>query len=98
MSWLVYASSFAVMFRFLPDRRVHWRRALIGGAVTSALFLLGRALIGWYLGQLPATATYGSMGTMALALLWIYYACLVVFVGALLTAVIDERERIGLAK
>lgn len=98
VSWLVYAISFALMFHFLPDRRVHWRRALMGGALTSAFFLVGRALIGWYLGQVPPTSTYGSMGTMALALLWIYYVCLVVFVGALLTAVIDERQRIGVTE
>jgi membrane protein len=35
------------------------------------------------------------MATLALALLWIYYVSLVVFIGALLTAVIDERQRIG---
>ena len=32
------------------------------------------------------------MGTLALAMLWIYYAGLVVFLGALLTAVLDERQ------
>ena len=39
------------------------------------------------------TSTYGSMASLALAMLWIYYASLVVFVGALFTAVVDERAR-----
>ena len=70
-------------------------RALGGGAATAVLFLLGRAAIAWYLGQSnPASASaYGSMGTIVLALVWIYYAALVVFVGALLTAVVDERAK-----
>ena len=83
------------MYHYLPDRSVGWKRALGGGAATAVLFLLGRAAIAWYLGQSnPASASaYGSMGTIVLALVWIYYAALVVFVGALLTAVVDERAK-----
>jgi membrane protein len=92
-TWFVYAVGFALTYHFLPDRRVHWRRALAGGGLTAALFLLGRALIGWYLQSANPTAAYGSAGTLALTLLWIYYASLVVFVGALFTAVVDERAR-----
>jgi membrane protein len=33
------------------------------------------------------------MGTIVLALVWIYYAALIVFVGALFTAVVDERTK-----
>ena len=93
--WLVYGVAFALTYHFLPDRRVHWRRSLAGGALTSALFLLGRALIGWYLGTMHPTSGYGSVAALALMLLWIYYASLVVFIGALFTAVVDERERLG---
>jgi membrane protein len=92
-SGLVYAIAFALMYSFLPDRRVAWRRALGGGALTAGLFLVGRAAITWYLDQVNPTSTYGSMSALALALLWIYYACLVVFIGALFTAVFDERQR-----
>ena len=92
-SWLVYAIAFALMYSFLPDRRVAWRRALGGGALTAGLFLVGRAAIAWYLENANPTSTYGSMSALALALLWIYYACLVVFIGALFTAVFDERRR-----
>ena len=94
-TWLVYAFAFALMYHYLPDRSVGWRRALGGGASTALLFLLGRAAIGWYVGRgNPATASaYGSMGTIVLALVWIYYAALVVFLGALLTAVVDERAK-----
>lgn len=94
-TWLVYALGFGLMYHFLPDRSVGWRRALGGGAATALLFLLGRAAIDWYFGSSnPASASaYGSMGTIVLALVWIYYAALVVFLGALLTAVVDERAR-----
>lgn len=92
-TWLVYALGFAFMYHYLPDRRVKWSRALGGGAATAVLFLLGRGAIGWYLQHAHPDAAYGSMGALILALVWIYYAALIVFVGALLTAVVDERAR-----
>lgn len=92
-TWLVYALAFALMYHYLPDRPVGWRRALGGGAATALLFMLGRAAIAWYVARADPGSAYGSMGTIVLALVWIYYAALIVFAGALLTAVVDERAK-----
>jgi membrane protein len=92
-AWLVYAIGFALMYQYLPDRNVGWRRALQGGAITALLFVLGRAAIAWYLQTASPGVAYGSMGTLVLALVWIYYAAVIVFVGALVTAVLDERSK-----
>jgi membrane protein len=90
---LLYALAFAFFYHYLPDRRVGWRHALLGGLITAGLFSLGRYLIGLYLAQAAPGSAYGSMGALVLLLVWIYYACVVFFIGALLTAVIDERRR-----
>lgn len=92
-AWLVYMLAFALMYHYLPDRRVGWRRAVGGGAATALMFLVGRAAIGWYLGRADPGSAYGAMGTLVLALVWIYYAALIIFVGALFTAVVDERAK-----
>nr|WP_281782095.1 YihY/virulence factor BrkB family protein [Lysobacter auxotrophicus] len=92
-TWAVYAISFALMYHYLPDRSVGWKRALGGGAITAVLFVFGRWLIGWYLHRSNPGSAYGSMGALVLALVWMYYAALIVFIGALITAVIDERRK-----
>lgn len=89
-TWAVYSLAFALMYHYLPDREVGWRHAFGGGAVTALLFVLGRAAIGWYLQRSDPGSAYGSMGTLVIAVVWVYYAGLIVFVGALLTAVVDE--------
>jgi membrane protein len=91
----LYSAVFALMYHVLPDRHVGWRHAWAGGIATTLLFLLGRAAIGWYLAHSNPGSAYGSMGTLVLALVWIYYAALIVFAGALGTAVFDERARGG---
>jgi len=90
-SLALYSLAFAFLYHYLPDRRVRWRQALMGGAITSGLFVLGRWGIGVYLAQAAPGSAYGSMGTLVLLLVWMYYAAAVFFLGALITAVIDER-------
>lgn len=89
----LYALVFALMYRFLPDRRVHWPQAVLGGLITTGLFVVGRWLIGLYLAQAAPGSAYGSMGALVLLLVWVYYAAVVFFLGALVTSLIDERAR-----
>jgi len=89
----IYTLAFALMYHYLPDRRVRWRQALLGGLITALLFVLGRWAIGLYIARAAPGSAYGSMGTLVILLVWMYYAAMVFFVGALITAVIDERAR-----
>ncbi len=90
---LLYALGFAFLYHYLPDRPVSWRQAFVGGAITAVLFVLGRYGIGLYIANAAPGSAYGSMGTLVIMLVWIYYASVVFFGGALITAVIDERAQ-----
>ncbi|WP_430523930.1 YihY/virulence factor BrkB family protein [Xanthomonas perforans] len=89
----LYSLAFAFLYRYLPDRTVDWRQAFWGGVITAVLFALGRYAIGVYIATAAPGSAYGSMGTLVILLVWMYYASVVFFVGALITAVIDERVR-----
>jgi membrane protein len=86
VSWGVIAVLFAAIFKFLPDVQIAWRDAWVGGATTSLLFLVGKSLLGVYLGTKDPGA-YGPAGFLVLVLLWIYYTSLIVLFGAELTQV-----------
>lgn len=90
---VLYALAFAFLYRYLPDRPVAWRQSLLGGLITSGLFALGRYAIGLYIATAAPGSAYGSMGALVIMVVWIYYATVVFLVGALITAVIDERLR-----
>ncbi|WP_024889017.1 YihY/virulence factor BrkB family protein [Luteimonas huabeiensis] len=94
VSLLIYALAFSLLYHYVPDRRVRWQQAFLGGLITAALFMLGRWAIGVYIAQAAPGSAYGSMGTLVILLVWMYYAAMVFFVGALITAVIDERAQI----
>ena len=59
--------------------------------VTSALFTLGKLLIGLYLGRTSVANAYGAAGSLVVVLLWVYYSAQVFFVGAEFTYVYTCR-------
>ena len=87
VSFLVIALLFAMIFKILPDAKIDWRDVWIGALVTAALFTLGKALIGVYLGQSHLTDAYGAAGSVVVLLTWVYYSALILLFGAEFTHV-----------
>jgi len=76
----------AGLFRWVPDCRVLWRDVWGGALVTAVLFMLGKELLGWYLGTVNLIG-YGGAGALVLLLMWIYYTSWILLFGAELTQV-----------
>jgi membrane protein len=87
----VSALVFALIFKVLPDVKLGWRDVAVGGLATAFLFSIGRWLIGVYLGQSSVGSAYGAAGSLVVLLVWVYYAAVVVFLGAELTQVLARR-------
>lgn len=82
---------FAATFKVLPDVEMAWRDVWIGAFLTAALFVIGKYLIGLYLGQGTLGSTYGAAGSIVALLLWIYYSTQILFFGAEITQVYANR-------
>jgi membrane protein len=84
---------FALIFMILPDVRLKIRDVWIGALVTSFLFVLGKFLIGLYLGTSSFSSTYGAAGSLVILLLWVYYSAQILFLGAEFTQVYTREFR-----
>ena len=91
-SFAVAALLFALIFRVLPDLTLPWTDLLVGAALTSALFGVGRYLIGIYMAKAGVASAYGAAGSLVVVLVWIYYAAQILFLGAELTGAIARRR------
>jgi membrane protein len=78
---------FAMIFRYLPDAKVAWRDVWVGATLTAALFVLGKFVLGLYLGSGAAGSAYGAASSLITLLLWIYYAAQILLFGAEFTQV-----------
>jgi membrane protein len=92
LSWAVLAAAVVLVFRYLPAVQVGWRAVLVGGITTSALLILGTAVIGWYLRTYGATSVTGAAASVLAVLAWIYYEAQIVLVGAQFTKALDGRR------
>ncbi len=86
VSLIVTTGLFALLFRFLPDVHLRWRDVMIGALATAVLFTIGQQLIGLYLGQSSMASSYGAAGSVMILLLWVYYSCQILLLGAEFTA------------
>lgn len=84
---------FALVFRVLPDVRLAWRDAALGGALTALGFAAGKSLIGLYLARTGGASVFGAAASLVLLLLWVYYSAQILFLGAEVTAVLARRRR-----
>jgi membrane protein len=87
VSFAVITALFALILKFLPDGRVEWRDAWVGGVLTSILFTIGKTALAFYLGKAAPGSVYGAAGSLVLIVLWLYYASLILLIGAEFTKV-----------
>jgi membrane protein len=83
----ITALLFAMIFKVLPDARIKWSHVRAGAFTTAILFMLGKFLIGYYLGHSKLSSTYGTAGSIIVMLLWVYYSAMILYFGAVFTHV-----------
>lgn len=94
ISFVVITVLFGVIFKVLPDVKIHWRDVRTGAFFTACLFMLGRFLIGLYIEQTGTESTYGAAGSLIVILVWVYYTAAIMYLGAEFTRV--YADHIGL--
>lgn len=92
LTLLVATALFALIFKLLPDVRMAWKDTFVGAAATALLFVIGKTLIGLYLGRGAVGSAYGAAGSVVVVLVWVYYSSLVLFYGAEVTQIYANRH------
>jgi membrane protein len=83
---------FALIFMVLPDVKLRWRDVAVGATSTALLFIGGQFLLGVYLRHEISASAYGAGSAFIVILLYIYYAAVVLYIGAEYTKVLAGRR------
>ena len=92
-SLAIFWAMFAVLYRYMPDVRLHWKDVVGGAAVTALLFSLGKWGLAAYLGRSDIASTYGAAGSLALILVWVYYSSMILLFGLEFTRALRREVR-----
>jgi len=82
ISFATISILFALMYKILPDAKISWKDTWFGTFLTTALFIIGKFLLGLYFGTAEPGSIYGTAGSIVLILLWVSYSSMIVCFGA----------------
>jgi membrane protein len=80
--FIIFILLFAMIFKYLPDVYVKWKYVWLGALGTSFLFILGKYLIGLYIGNSSYASSFGAAGSIIVLLIWLNYSSMILFFGA----------------
>ncbi len=90
ISLIIVTAIFALIFKVLPDVKIEWRDVWFGAILSTILFIIGKFLIGYYLGNSDLGTIYGAAGSLVLLLIWVYYSSTILLFGAIFTFVYSK--------
>lgn len=93
----IYIFLFSVLFHFIPEKRLPWKRSVQGAVITAFLFIIGKELISIYLGHSAISSSYGAAGSLVVLLAWVYYSAMIIFVGAHISYMLHSQDKLAQA-
>jgi membrane protein len=89
---LLLLGGLLLLHRWLPNTKQAFARVLPGVCVTAVVWLIGASAFSWYIGNLADYAAfYGSLGGVAITLMFFYISAIIFIFGAELNAVWRAR-------
>ena len=76
---------FALMFRYMPDEKIKRSETWFGAVFTAILFIVGKSLIGIFIGNSQVADFYDAAGSILVLMLWVYYSSAIFLFGAIFT-------------
>jgi membrane protein len=86
---------FFLIYKIIPHTRVHFTSALQAALFTGLLWELAKHLFAWYVVHLAGYSFfYGSLSTLVIFVLWVYYSSTILVVGGEFAYFLEEdRQR-----
>jgi membrane protein len=89
---VLLVGALTLLHRWLPNTRQAFTRILPGVGVTTVLWLVGASLFAWYVGNLADYSIYyGSLGGVAITLMFFYISAIIFIFGAEFNAIWREQ-------
>jgi len=88
----------ALIFKYVPDRKIAWKHVWIGAIVTAFFFTLGKYLIGLYLGKAAVGSAYGAAAPFVAVIVWVYYSAMIFLFGAEFTHVLECEQSLKIVE
>lgn len=82
-----------LVYEIIPNKKIQFRTALQAAFFTSLLWEVAKQLFGWYILHLGRfSMVYGSLSTLVIFFLWIYYSSAILILGGEVAFLLEKRR------
>lgn len=99
--YVMVTAIFTAVYMFVPNTRVKWKPALVGGLTAGVLWAaVGKVFTALVVYSSRLTIVYAGFAIIVAALLWTYFGWLILLIGAQLSFYVQNRNylRLGLTE
>jgi membrane protein len=99
--FLMVTAIFTAVYMFVPNTKVKWKPALIGGVTAGILWaVVGKLFTAFVVYTTRLSVVYAGFAIIVVALLWTYFGWLILLIGAQLSFYLQNRNylRLGLTE
>jgi membrane protein len=83
-----------MLYYYAPAKRKEYRFISPGSILATALFIIGTLLFNFYISNFSRyNALYGSIGTLIIFMMWIYFNAIILLIGFELNASILRAKQ-----
>lgn len=93
MMLLILAIIFLLLYKFIPNRKASLRSQLPGAMISSLAWSLFSLGFSFYLDYFGFSNMYGSLTTIILVMLWLYFCMYIMLIGAEINAYFEDKLR-----
>ncbi len=93
VAFLFIALMFFSLYKFLPNRRIRWKTAMIASLFTSILLEVAKRGFAAYVQSFnPGSLYTGTIAAMVIVVVWVYYAAMIFILGGEVAQVYELRR------
>ncbi|WP_051919367.1 YihY family inner membrane protein [Basilea psittacipulmonis] len=91
LNFLLFTVAFTLLYFVVPNRRIAFKDAFIGGIIASILAQAMKTGFTWYITTFPSyTLIYGAFAAIPIFLIWIYLSWTIVLLGAIIATSLPQ--------
>jgi len=82
-----------LIYKIIPNKKINFKLALQAASFTSLFWEVAKQLFGWYVLHLGRfSMVYGSLSTLAIFFLFVYYSSAILILGGEVAFLLDKRR------
>jgi membrane protein len=99
LAFVLFGGLFTVLYKLLPNRRVRWEQAAVGGVTSAVLFEIARSGFAFVVHHYnPASWYTGTLAAVIVVMTWVYVAALIFVLSGEFSQVYEARHLERLAR